>query len=137
MLGLICLQVLLVLLVAMKYLFHTTGCRTIKLEVVFEVQKMARYASFCFIVGPFNHLTACMLDFSSTHGNTARLVPELSGTFVLHIVHPLACSRLYCRAWCKQLVWLCLGYITGFVLLQHDNCYYSGRGLPWATVYIN
>ena len=26
-------------------------------------------------------------------------------------------------------------HITGFVLLQHDNCYYSGRGLPWATVY--
>jgi len=25
--------------------------------------------------------------------------------------------------------------ITGFGLLQHDNCYYSGRGLPWATVY--
>jgi len=23
-------------------------------------------------------------------------------------------------------------HITGFVLLQHDNCYYSGRGLPWA-----
>jgi len=23
-------------------------------------------------------------------------------------------------------------HITGFVLLQHDNCYYSGRGLLWA-----
>ena len=22
-------------------------------------------------------------------------------------------------------------HIIGFVLLQHDNCYYSGRGLPW------
>jgi len=26
-------------------------------------------------------------------------------------------------------------HITGFVLLQHDNCYYSERGLPWATRY--
>jgi len=26
-------------------------------------------------------------------------------------------------------------HVTGFVLLQHDNCYYSGRGLPWATGY--
>jgi len=26
-------------------------------------------------------------------------------------------------------------HIPGFVLLQHDNCYYSGRGLLWATVY--
>ena len=27
--------------------------------------------------------------------------------------------------------------LSSFVLLQHDrpNCYYSGRGLPWATVY--
>jgi len=23
-------------------------------------------------------------------------------------------------------------HITGFVLLQHDNCHYSGCGLPWA-----
>jgi len=23
-------------------------------------------------------------------------------------------------------------HITGFVLLQHDNCYSSGHGLPWA-----
>jgi len=32
---------------------HTTESRNIKLEVVFKVQKMAPYASFCFIVGPF------------------------------------------------------------------------------------
>jgi len=31
---------------------HTTGSRNIKQEVVFEVQKMARYASFCLIIGP-------------------------------------------------------------------------------------
>ena len=32
---------------------HTSGSRNIKLEVVFKVQKMARYASFCLIMGPF------------------------------------------------------------------------------------
>ena len=32
---------------------HTTGSRNIKPEVVFKVQKMARYASFCLIMGPF------------------------------------------------------------------------------------
>jgi len=47
----------------------TTGSRNIKPEVVFKVQKMARYALFCFIMGPFNHF----------------LVPELSVSFVLHV----------------------------------------------------
>jgi len=32
---------------------HTAGSRNIKLEVVFKVPKMARYASFCLIIGPF------------------------------------------------------------------------------------
>jgi len=32
---------------------HTTGSRNIKPEVVSKVQKMARYASFCLIMGPF------------------------------------------------------------------------------------
>jgi len=32
---------------------HTTGSRNIKPEVVFKVQKMAQYASFCLIMGPF------------------------------------------------------------------------------------
>jgi len=32
---------------------HTAGSRNIKPEVVFKVQKMARYASFCLITGPF------------------------------------------------------------------------------------
>jgi len=32
---------------------HTTGSRNIKREVVFKVQKMARYAQFCLIMGPF------------------------------------------------------------------------------------
>jgi len=32
---------------------HTTGSRNIKPEVVFKVQKMAGYASFCLIMGPF------------------------------------------------------------------------------------
>jgi len=61
------------------------------------------------------------------------LVPELSGKFVLHIVHPppLACSILPCVA--KAISMAMFGLrVTGFVLLQHDNCYYSGRGLPWA-----
>ena len=53
--GLPCLQVLLAqdhfLLVARSD--HTTGSRNIKPEVVFKVQKMARYASFCLTIGPF------------------------------------------------------------------------------------
>jgi len=32
---------------------HTTRSRNIKPEVVLKVQKMARYASFCLIMGPF------------------------------------------------------------------------------------
>jgi len=32
---------------------HTTGSRNIKPEVVFKVQKMARYALFCLIMGQF------------------------------------------------------------------------------------
>ena len=32
---------------------HTTGSRNIKSEVVFRVQKIARYDSFCLIMGPF------------------------------------------------------------------------------------
>ena len=32
---------------------RTTRSRNIKPEVVFKVQKMARYASFCLIMGPF------------------------------------------------------------------------------------
>ena len=54
-LALPCLQVLLAqehfLLVAKSA--HTTGSRNIKPEVVFKVQKMARYTSFCLIMGPF------------------------------------------------------------------------------------
>ena len=33
---------------------HTTGSRNIKPEVVFIVQKVTRYASFCLIMGLFN-----------------------------------------------------------------------------------
>jgi len=32
---------------------HTTGSRNIKQEVVFKVQKIARYALFCLRIGPF------------------------------------------------------------------------------------
>ena len=31
---------------------HTTASRNIKLEVVFKVQKISRYASFCLTMGP-------------------------------------------------------------------------------------
>jgi len=64
---------------------------------------MAKYASFCFIMSPFNHFTACMSDFSGTHENTARvsagIICQIS-KFVLHIVHshPPACSILPCMA---------------------------------------
>ena len=51
---------------------HTTRSRNIKPEVVFKVLKMARYASFCFIMSAFNNFTACMPDFSGTQENTAR-----------------------------------------------------------------
>jgi len=51
---------------------YTIGSRNIKLEVVFKVQKMARCASFCFIMSPFNHFTACMPDFSGTQENATH-----------------------------------------------------------------
>jgi len=39
---------------------HTTGSRNIKPEVVFKVQKMPQYASFCLIMGLFKgELPAC------------------------------------------------------------------------------
>jgi len=47
-LGLPCLQVLLV-----ARSDHTTGSRNIQSKVVIKVQKMARYASFCLIMGQF------------------------------------------------------------------------------------
>jgi len=34
---------------------HTTGSRNMKPEVIFKVQKMARYTSFCLIMGPFKY----------------------------------------------------------------------------------
>ena len=54
-LGLTCLQAYWLrdnfLLVARSD--HTIRSRNIEPEVVFKVQKMARYASFCLIMGPF------------------------------------------------------------------------------------
>ena len=87
---------------------HTTGSRNVKPEVVFKVQKMARYASFCFII---SHLTtpqpACRIFPACT--KIHALVPELSRKFVLHIVQSTPPWRaVYCHAWRKQLVWLCL-----------------------------
>ena len=74
-----------------------------------------------------------MPDFSGTQEIPHALVPKLSGTFVLHIVHPLVCSIMPCLAEAISTAMFRL-HITGFVLLQHDNCYYSGHGLPWVTV---
>jgi len=77
---------------------HTTGSRNIKPEVALKVQKMAGYASLCFIMGPLNNFTACMPDFFLARRKIPHaLVPE-SFTFVLHIVHPLACDILPCVA---------------------------------------
>ena len=42
---------------------HTTGSRNIKPEVVFKVQKMARYASFCLMMGPFKGESAFLPDY--------------------------------------------------------------------------
>jgi len=66
---------------------------------------MARYASFCFTMDPFNHFSACMPDISGTQENTARL----SAGIIRHIW--TTWRAVYCRAWCTQLVWLSLGYI--------------------------
>ena len=52
-LGLPCLQVLGYWFSVSARSDHTTGSRNIKPEVVFKVQKMARYALFCLIIGPF------------------------------------------------------------------------------------
>jgi len=55
--GLDCLPCLQVLLAQRSFCVassdHTTGSRNIKPEVVFKVQKMARFALFCLIMGQF------------------------------------------------------------------------------------
>jgi len=58
---------------------------------------------------PFNHFTDCMPDYSSTQENTARVIAGIIRQIcTAYSTPPLAWSIL--RAWCKQLVWLCLGY---------------------------
>ena len=42
---------------------HMTGSRNIKPEVVFKVQKMARYDSFCLIMGPFKGKCLFLPDY--------------------------------------------------------------------------
>jgi len=49
------------LLVAMSD--HTTGSRNIKPEVVLKVQKMARYASLCLIMGVFKGEMPVLPDY--------------------------------------------------------------------------
>jgi len=55
---------------------------------------MARYASFCFIMGPFNHFTACMPDFSGMQENTACLSAGIIRQICTAYSAPLACSIL-------------------------------------------
>jgi len=43
---------------------YTTGSRNIKPEVVFKVHKMAQYASFCLIMGPFKGEVPVLPDYS-------------------------------------------------------------------------
>ena len=94
---------------------------------------MAHYASFCFIIGPFNHFTACMPDFSGTQENTACLNAGIIG-HICTAYAPPGVQYIAVRGVSNYMAMFGL-HITAFVLLQHDNCYYSGRGLPWATVY--
>ena len=42
---------------------HTAGSRNIKPEVIFKVQKMAQYALFCLILGPFKGEVPVLLDY--------------------------------------------------------------------------
>jgi len=67
-------------------IFACTAQQLVKPEVLFKVQKMARYASFCFIMSPFNHFTACMPDFSGMQENTACLSARIIWQILLHIV---------------------------------------------------
>jgi len=49
---------------------HTTGSRNTKLQVVFKVQKMDQYASFCLKMGPFKGKCPFLPDYGpfSRHG---------------------------------------------------------------------
>jgi len=60
---------------------------------------------------PFNHLTACMPDFSSTQENTARVSAGIIWQICTAYSAPPLWRAVYCRACHKQLVWLCLGYV--------------------------
>jgi len=73
---------------------------------------MARYASFCFIMSPFNYFTACMPDFSGMQKNTARIS---AGNYPANLYCIYECTPwlvVYCLTCRKQLVWLCLGYCS-------------------------
>jgi len=75
-----------------------------------------------------------MPDFSGTKENTTCL----SAVIIRHICTaysaPPGVQYIAVRGVSNQYgyVWV---HITGLVLLQHDNCYYSWRGLPWAKAY--
>jgi len=82
------------LLVARSY--HTAGSRNIKLEVVFKVQKMARYASFSLIMGPFKGEVPVfariwpvrvMIRVSFTAGSVWSAILATAGLLVLHNIN--------------------------------------------------
>ena len=75
---------------------HTTRSRNIKPEVVFKVQKMTQYASFCFIMGPFKggvpvfaRLWPVMIRVSFTTGAVRSAILATAGLLVLKLVHLL------------------------------------------------
>jgi len=47
---------------------HATGSRNIKPEVLFKVQKMARYVSFCLIMGSFKGGSAYFCQIMARYG---------------------------------------------------------------------
>jgi len=79
---------------------HTTRSRNIKLEihVVFKVQKMARYAPFCLIMGPFKgevhvfaRLSPVRVRVSFTTGAVRSAILATAGLLVT------ACSAAWSR----------------------------------------
>ena len=71
---------------------HATGSRNIKPEVLFKVQKMARYVSFCLKIGPFKgevpvfaRLWPVRVRVSFTIGAVQSAILAIAGLLVLTI----------------------------------------------------
>ena len=62
-LGLPCLQEIRDHFLLVARSDHTTGSRNIKEEIVLKVQKMAQYASFCLVMGPFKGEVPVLADY--------------------------------------------------------------------------